>query len=227
MLSGNKDVDRQILMGLDTKSLLTACNAYGNANRLCDDDFFKHRFRKDFLQYVNDKPANKGWRQFYLEKVYDADQKLKVETEFPGDVNQKPPEITWRQFYIQLIRREICKFIEENKDVGKEKLFYIETINDSSSFNYVMAKIIKEHENYSYVSPEEFYSITYNRYFKGNKYLSPKPEITPAEISLLKREIVYLKSDYFPKNMSDFINELISRGRLNYDVKIGEICALL
>ena len=81
MLTGNKDVDRMILMRLDEKDLLNFCLVNKYAKKICNDDFWRNKF---FIRYKvtnlkneNYLPKNYTWKKLCLtlvsnyERVFD------------------------------------------------------------------------------------------------------------------------------------------------------------
>lgn len=78
--SGHQDVDREILMNLNDKSLLKVCIANNYLRtKVCDDSFLKRRMKKNYPGAVEYKPKDKTWRQYFLETIYFVD---KMMTEF-------------------------------------------------------------------------------------------------------------------------------------------------
>lgn len=78
--TGNQDVEREILMNLDDKSLLEACitNNYMKT-KVCNDPFLIRRMKKTYPGALDYKPSDKTWRQYFLETIYFTD---KMRTEF-------------------------------------------------------------------------------------------------------------------------------------------------
>ena len=64
--TGSKDVDYQIMMGLDDESLLNFCQTDKYIKSLCDNDnFWERRAANRYGESVS-KPYNKTWREQYL-----------------------------------------------------------------------------------------------------------------------------------------------------------------
>ncbi len=70
-LTGVRDVDREILLKLDDYSLLKTCslNNYFK-NSVCDDQFLEKRLKLTYPETIKFKPADKSWRQYFLEVIY-------------------------------------------------------------------------------------------------------------------------------------------------------------
>jgi hypothetical protein len=65
-ISGNKDVDREILNKVDDIELLNVCSIDKYTwNKVCDDNFLRRRLSKysDIEKY---KKENKRWKRFFL-----------------------------------------------------------------------------------------------------------------------------------------------------------------
>jgi hypothetical protein len=70
MLSGLKDVDREILKHVDDCELLKVCSIDRKTwNQVCDDAFLKRRLSKyqDLEKY---KEENESWKSFFLRFIY-------------------------------------------------------------------------------------------------------------------------------------------------------------
>lgn len=73
---GHKDVDRYFLDKLDDRDLLSICNTNSYLYHLCDDDFFKNKFKKNYdhiyIFFEDIKLINyvKNWKKIYLDSVY-------------------------------------------------------------------------------------------------------------------------------------------------------------
>lgn len=83
IFTGIKDVDREILMKLDDKSLLEACiiNKYMRTE-VCNDSFLIKRMLKNYPGAIKYKPHDKSWRKYFLETIYFTD---KMKNEFDYD----------------------------------------------------------------------------------------------------------------------------------------------
>lgn len=66
-----RDVDREILMRMDDKTLLNSCqlNNYYR-NEVCDDQFFHRRLQQKYPDTLKDKPIDKKYKTWYLDIVY-------------------------------------------------------------------------------------------------------------------------------------------------------------
>ena len=81
MLSGLKDVDREILKHVDDEELLKICTIDKKTwNEICDDNFLKRRLDRysDIEKY---KLANESYKQFFLRVIYYA-SKMREEFQF-------------------------------------------------------------------------------------------------------------------------------------------------
>ena len=70
MLSGLKDVDREILKHVDDKELVQACSTNRKTwNEVCDDNFLKRRLSK-YPGIEKYKREDETWKQFFLRFIY-------------------------------------------------------------------------------------------------------------------------------------------------------------
>ena len=78
MLTGNKDVDREILLKLSNRDLLNACASSKYAlNEVCNDTFFYNRLSMTYPELISSKPYKMKWRQYYLniiKNIYKLDE---------------------------------------------------------------------------------------------------------------------------------------------------------
>lgn len=71
MLSGNKDVDREILSNLDDEELLKACSIDKYTwNNVCDDGFLKRRILVKYPDIEQYKKPEESWKKFFLRATY-------------------------------------------------------------------------------------------------------------------------------------------------------------
>jgi hypothetical protein len=71
MLSGIRDVDREILSKLDDKNLLIACSTDKYTwNTVCDNDFLKRRLLAKYPQIEREKLINEKWKAFFLRATH-------------------------------------------------------------------------------------------------------------------------------------------------------------
>lgn len=70
-ISGNKDIDREILLKLSNKDFLYIgyLNKYFK-NEVCDDLFFKRRLQQTYPYILKFKNKNKTWKRYFLEVAY-------------------------------------------------------------------------------------------------------------------------------------------------------------
>ena len=81
MLSGLKDVDREILKRVDDKELVRVCSTDRKTwSEVCDDDFLKRRLAK-YPGIEKYKRQNETWKQFFLRFIYYT-SKLREEHQF-------------------------------------------------------------------------------------------------------------------------------------------------
>jgi hypothetical protein len=84
MLTGLKDVDREVLKHVDDRQLLKICSIDKKTwHEVCDDGFLQRRLSKypDIEKY---KKENESWKQFFLRAVYYI-SKMKEDFEFSYD----------------------------------------------------------------------------------------------------------------------------------------------
>ncbi len=76
-LTGNKDVDREILSKLSDRELLIACqsNKYAQEN-VCDEIFFRNLVYNRYSETIKYKDYVKvrDWKNFYLSIIYYVDK---------------------------------------------------------------------------------------------------------------------------------------------------------
>ena len=74
MLSGLKDVDREILKYIDDKDLIKTCSIDRKTwNEVCDDNFLKRRLMK-YPEIEKYKLKDESYKQFFLRFVYYSSQ---------------------------------------------------------------------------------------------------------------------------------------------------------
>lgn len=70
-LTGNKDVDREILKWVNDRDLLKVCSINKNFwNTVCDDNFLKRRLLSKYPGIENFKYADQSWKDFFLDATY-------------------------------------------------------------------------------------------------------------------------------------------------------------
>jgi len=70
MISGNKDIDRDILNKLDDKELLKACSIDKYTwNTVCDDEFFHRRILVKYSEIKKFRRENETWKHFFLRTI--------------------------------------------------------------------------------------------------------------------------------------------------------------
>jgi hypothetical protein len=78
MLSGIRDIDREIIGKLDDRELLKVCSIDKYTwNTVCDDDFLKRRLLSKY-PIIDSNKGTESWKQFFLKAIYYID-KLKEE----------------------------------------------------------------------------------------------------------------------------------------------------
>jgi hypothetical protein len=71
MLSGIRDVDREILSKLDDRELLKVCSIDKYTwNTICDDAFLRRRLIAKYPQIEKEKRKNESWKAFFLRAVH-------------------------------------------------------------------------------------------------------------------------------------------------------------
>ena len=75
--TGIKDVDRQILLNLNDKSLFSACKVDKYTMSLCNEDFWIDRFRQKFGTTLEDSKRHQTYENFYKKFI-----KLKLDDQF-------------------------------------------------------------------------------------------------------------------------------------------------
>ena len=120
-MTGNYQVDKEILLNLDDEDLFNICKTNKNAQEICKEDFWEERARVN-LDYKGSLPAEFAtWKEFYMENnVVDLSVKAMVAA---GDcdldtikqvhnIRRIPDEI------IDIIRLTGCKKIKEWLDAN-------------------------------------------------------------------------------------------------------------
>ena len=70
MISGLKDIDREILKHVNDKELLRICSIDRKTwYEVCDDAFLRRRLTSKYLNVENYKTAEKSWKRFFLDVV--------------------------------------------------------------------------------------------------------------------------------------------------------------
>jgi hypothetical protein len=71
MISGIKDIDREILGKLDDRELLKACSIDSYTwNTVCDDAFLRRRLLTKYPEIEQYKLQRESWKQFFLRTIY-------------------------------------------------------------------------------------------------------------------------------------------------------------
>lgn len=83
-LSGNKDVDREILSKIDDKELLKICSIDKYTwNTVCDDEFLRRRLLAKYPEIEKYKLKKETWKRFFLRAIrYIALMKEKFQFEY-------------------------------------------------------------------------------------------------------------------------------------------------
>ena len=70
MISGLKDIDREILKHVNDKELLLICSIDRKTwYEVCDDAFLRRRLTSKYLNVDNYKATDKSWKRFFLDVV--------------------------------------------------------------------------------------------------------------------------------------------------------------
>ena len=70
MLSGLKDVDREILKHVADDELIRVCSTDKKTwNEVCDDNFLRRRLAK-YPNIAKYKLSNESWKEFFLRVIY-------------------------------------------------------------------------------------------------------------------------------------------------------------
>ena len=164
-LTGIRDVDREILLRLDDYSLLKSCslNNYFK-NSVCDDQFLEKRLRETYPETIKFKPADKSWRQYFLEVIYyreklqfhDNEHDEKVIPENVGDLkylysitkNNNPPIIEITNYILQKNYPDLV-YLEKFLRKKYGTYFALPMIKDVEGIKYLMERV-KYRKNYLY-----------------------------------------------------------------------------
>src|SRR5581483_7258204 len=118
MSTGNLDVDRQILMRLDDRDMLSACsvNKYYN-KKVCSEAFFQDRLQFFYpnlfalAKISKEETLNFSWKKFYLKKAYYFG-KLEEEYGFNYRLDVISPEME----YYRLRLRDLIRSLSVKND---------------------------------------------------------------------------------------------------------------
>ncbi len=117
-LTGNKDVDREILGKLTDKELLIACqtNDYTN-KKVCDETFFRNLVYNRYPATIRYKDSVKvrDWKNFYLSVIYYID---KLQKDYNFNYNEKKKEKDLSPELEYLSRKLVPSGLKYNKDKG-------------------------------------------------------------------------------------------------------------
>jgi ankyrin repeat protein len=136
MLTGLKDVDREVLKHVDDKQLLKICSIDKKTwNEVCDDGFLRRRLSK-YLGIDKYKKENESWKQFFLRSIYYI-SKMKEDFEF---------EHTSGDFQLQyklLANNTINSLLKESAERGILSLvkYAVEHGSNIHSFDDVAVRI--------------------------------------------------------------------------------------
>ena len=154
--SGNKDIDRCILLFLPDKDLLTVCrlNKY-LYNVVCDDNFYYNKLLKsypDTLKYWDN--GYRTYTQFYLTMISYI---FKLEKEFNYAYVKGNPEVQYRLFhYNRDSQRLLNKSIKVKElELVKESIKRGAYINGYDSHTLSLAIEVKDLEIFKYLFTHE------------------------------------------------------------------------
>ena len=153
---GVKDVDRKILLELDDRSLLNACQTDSRYAKLCsNDEFWRIRYIQQFGEHAAQyKPENVTWRNHYLQVIVDLEN-------FPG-LTELSEMIIWdtqgdwkSSYWVDTANEEIKPFTEAPEKIMNwfwlKKIDEITLTLDFWDENASVSSILKN------VTPQEIY----------------------------------------------------------------------
>ncbi len=156
-LSGNKDVDREILSKLSDKDLLFACktNTYAYDN-ICDKTFFRNLVYNRYSETIKYKDLvkvnkQKDWKNFYLSVVYYVG-KLKEDFSYEYKADGSPElEYLSRKFYIEIFLRKHVDLKNPYAKYDENRAFLFSIIeNNRKILQYLIEKGVDIHKDNNY-----------------------------------------------------------------------------
>lgn len=72
MFTGNRDIDKVILLGADEADFLSLCVTNRYLSDICEKTLYKYRLFKNYpgLFQFSSKPENISWKKFYIKTIY-------------------------------------------------------------------------------------------------------------------------------------------------------------
>ena len=142
---GNKDTDKLILLNLDDRDLLIACNINKYARQiLCDNTFFLTRLSQKFPHSKKFKPEKLSWKEYYLTIVQLKDKMEKIYNFDFVDGN------VYKYWDILSKEKDLDYSLERAARAGLEDLVYYFVNLDPGYFG--------EEYDWNYALHEAFYS---------------------------------------------------------------------
>lgn len=119
-LTGDKNVDREILLKLDNIEIMTFCKTrYGL--ELCNEDFFRNYLMRNYpnIYYTSRNNREKSWKQIYLENMF-----------YIGELERKyrliyTPEYLLSPQQILYFIRDVNRRYQNEIDYGTESIINI------------------------------------------------------------------------------------------------------
>ncbi len=151
-LTGIRDVDLEIIGGLDDKSLLNFCLTSKYAVKLCSEEsFWMKRFYKFFGEKLaKDKPNNQKWKNYYLYFVYWT-SKLKEDFNFINQDLRDDP----RKYY-KTIRTVLWKLDAEGIERRHLERYYGAVFGSQRYRNDVFDDLMTDAINLGYLDLVKF-----------------------------------------------------------------------
>jgi hypothetical protein len=151
ILTGNKDVDHQILIKLDIQNLSKLCRTNKYTQELCDDeDFWKKKFIFEKLPLsLSTKPTLNEWLVIYkktkISQLYTADT-LKV-----YDIQYKNSEIKPTIYIYNIIKvKNFNNIIKRLYNISINTIKTIKILPDTKSATFIMI----DNSEYEYILTE-------------------------------------------------------------------------
>jgi ankyrin repeat protein len=135
LFSGNKDVDREILLRIDSdKDFIRRCSVNQYTKNLCDENLFRRRLEFKYPDSIKYKPKDMSWKDFALENIFVYADRLKRYFDFnykegdPRDIFKileiKNPEVA-----LEMAARknytDVVEYFIENESIEEYDWDYI------------------------------------------------------------------------------------------------------
>lgn len=163
LFTGNKDIDRYILLNLTDREMINVCSVNKYARKeICDDKFFLLRIIKKFPSSLKYKKVNMRWKEYYV-NIVKIREKLQKEYGFSfisGDPYLYEEILDMTSIEASLEKAaahgllDLLKFLETQTSLTDFTYVLQEAIqNDQQEIiNYLMDKPIRDYDTLLYTA---------------------------------------------------------------------------